>query len=1019
MDSPLTALALRQPPRAAAGLLALAWLTAAPAVSQSPYLVADINPNIVPQPSGDPTDFVTIGPDVFFVADTPATGRELYRSNGLPGSTTLVLDIIPGSTGSWPRNLTVFDNTLYFTATPPGSFVLTELWKTDGTAAGTQQVTMGSGGIFSGSSPAALSAAGGFLYFTAQDPATGSEPWRTDGTAAGTVMLGDLYPGTRGASVLEFATVGGPGSRAVVFRADDGVNGLELWVTDGTPAGTRLLADLHPGSSSSGPDQLTESGGLVFFNAWDGVNGRELWVTDGTTAGTRMVADLAAGSASSVPGSITAFNGGVAFTIRSGSPVPNQLWFSDGTPAGTRRLGVMSRISSLRVDGGNLWFGASQPATGTEPWVSDGTEAGTRQVADIVPGSGSSSPSGFVPVGGGIVLFAAGDSGLFPTNTELWRSDGTALGTMLVADVQQGPAGSDPTELTYVPSAGGILFSADAGPRYGRELWFSDGSAGTYLVDDLVSVPLQTERSSPSRMVDAFGTLYFNASDGTTGLELWASDGTAAGTRLVDDQNPGSGSTNAWPVTPSGRRVFFGGYSPTAGIELFVSEGSPASTRLVLDIQPGGDSRPDQITPLGDRVVFAAYGPNGNELWISDGTAAGTNEVIDLRPGPEDADPYWLTRLGDHVYFAATDGVRPVELWSTDGTAAGTQPLQDLSAPIVHARPESLTVVGQTLFFSALDALHGEELWCTDGTTAGTRLVLDIQPGPRDSYPRDLVAVGPILFFRASGPNGTELWKSDGTAAGTVEVLDINPTGSSDPQGLVRLGGALVFTADDGVSGREPWYSDSSAANTRRIADINPLGGGADRTMVTTGSRYAWFVGDDGVFGRELWRTDGVTVERMSDLRPGLAGASIREMRLSGDRLFFQADDGVHGAELFAIDPGAVAQSIGDGCGDGVREPTLLATDPVLGAPMLVVGLQAVPGTQGVLLLGAAAPPLNIGGGCFVHFSPSTAAVVVPIAPQRLDWNVALPIPATPSLQGLAVTFQAVLGPTAAPSASM
>ena len=78
----------------------------------------------------------------------------------------------------------------------------------------------------------------------------------------------------------------------VYFSADNGINGFELWKTDGTEANTELLTDINPGVGSSNPANLTEMGGLLFFTANNSTNGIELWITDGTAAGTQMVKDI-------------------------------------------------------------------------------------------------------------------------------------------------------------------------------------------------------------------------------------------------------------------------------------------------------------------------------------------------------------------------------------------------------------------------------------------------------------------------------------------------------------------------------------------------------------------------------------------------------------------------------------------------------------------------------------------------------------------------------------------------------
>ncbi|WP_375327632.1 ELWxxDGT repeat protein [Microcystis sp. BLCC-F210] len=444
-------------------------------------------------------------------------------------------------------------------------------------------------------------------------------------------------------------------------------------------------------------------------------------------------------------------------------------------------------------------------------------------VKDIYPGSFGPYPSNLT-ARGNTLFFTAYDS---VNGEELWRSDGTAAGTVAVADINPGDYGSYPGNLTVV---GSTLFFQAYDSVNGTELWKSDGTeAGTVLVKDINP----GDSSSYFDNLTALGnTLFF------TNAGLWKSDGTAAGTVLVKNISLDN-------LTAVGNTLFFSARG-VSGNELWKSDGTAAGTVLVKNIRPGSSSSdPRYLTAVGNTLFFTAdNGANGRELWKSDGTAAGTVLVKDIGLGSSYFPPSYLTAVGNTLFFRAFDGVNGQELWKSDGTAAGTVLVKDIRPGPGGSLDffTQMTAVGNTLFFTAFDSVNGTELWKSDGTAAGTVLVKDINPGYDNPFsglnPQNLTAVGNTLFFTADdGVNGRELWKSDGTEAGTILVGDIRPgSSSSDPQNLRVVGSTLYFTADDGVNGRELWAVSGPAVPTLAIAATN-----ASQTEGNSGSKAFTF----------------------------------------------------------------------------------------------------------------------------------------------------------------------------------
>jgi ELWxxDGT repeat protein len=399
-------------------------------------------------------------------------GAELWKSDGTRAGTALVADTSRGEPyvdGTGPDDVTAVGATVFFAGQDPTHGF--ELWKSDGTASGTTLVKdiapNNSVPWERSSNPSDLTRVGNELFFVADDAIHGEVLWRSDGTAAGTRPFPDTYPGKR-------AMVGYRGE--LLFRGFDSSHGWELWKSDGTVAGTEMVKDIFPGRHGSYPNgswprDLTELDGTLYFTAAEADHGREVWSTDGTAAGTKLVADIYSGRKGSRPDQL-AGHAGTLFFSADGRAHGSELWRSNGKPAGTRMVKDInpgsdgSLPAGLASVGPRLFFVARDGTHGYEPWKSDGTAAGTRLVKDIVPGKGHPYVAWLTGVGH--TLFFSADDHVH--GSELWSSNGTAAGTQLVRDIYPGrqryggyPAG--PSEFR-----GALFFWADD-PTHGTELW--------------------------------------------------------------------------------------------------------------------------------------------------------------------------------------------------------------------------------------------------------------------------------------------------------------------------------------------------------------------------------------------------------------------------------------------------------------------------------------------------------------------------------------------------------------------
>ncbi|HGY91955.1 MAG TPA: HYR domain-containing protein, partial [Planctomycetes bacterium] len=540
--------------------------------------------------------------------------------------------------------------------------------------------------------PAELTDLDGLLVFSASDGVQGEELWASDGTAAGTVLVADIRSGADGSQPSGLAVRNG----ILWFSADDGVDGREPWVSDGTAGGTHLVQDVFAGASSN-PAELTPSGGQVFFQALEDMTGIELWHTDGTPAGTQLVSDIRPGFLGSGPTELHDLGGALVFSAFA-DPIGVEPWISDGTTGGTAPLIDLNPGSGgsfprfFTAFNGGLMFQATDGVTGSELWFTDGTASGTTLVRDIIPGASGGAPRGFVTVGS--QLFFSATEVLF--GEELWVSDGTGSGTVRVADIRAGFSGSSPAD--GVALNGIFAFTADDGVN-GRELWVSDGTAGgTSLVLDIRPGPLG---SDPQDLTVAGGVLYFSADDGTHGRELWVSDGTAAGTFLLGDLQLGLEGSEPRDLFPFGSGLVFSARDDSTGREFWTSDGTPAGTVLLRDIVPGPESSSpsDFATIGGGSVLLFAAGDadHGRELWHSDGTAAKTRRLADIAMGPASSSPGSFVEESGTIVFVADDDVIGRELRAlslSDATCFPTAPPVPTVDPLPMIMGECPLTVG-------------------------------------------------------------------------------------------------------------------------------------------------------------------------------------------------------------------------------------------------------------------------------------------------------------------------------------
>lgn len=450
-------------------------------------------------------------------------------------------------------------------------------------------------------------------------------------------------------------------------------------------------------------------------------------------------------------------------------------------------------------------------------------------VKDIQPGDVSGldgSPLPFLELNNDIYFKAWNKVGTYD-NDALWRTDGTANGTVFISDEHAMGGFGDFRFLARLNDHIFYNFRQQNAP-YLNWVWrvSQNPDAITPLVSDST-----IEYANPSIGHSAVyhNKLYLTLTDKISGGELWVSDGTSVGTTLFKDILPGKDGSYIRNFMEFHDLLYFTAYDGTSQA-VWRTDGTVEGTEVFQRTAILSDV--DIFPPLDSVLLFSAWttlsgtGDVGIELWRSDGTEAGTYVLKDILPGSNGSKPTSGMRFGDQLLFVANDGLTGQELWITDGTSAGTQLVKDIFPGSTGSSIRFKGVMNGQAFFTAHDGIHSEdffginEMWVTDGTTAGTTLLKDIIPGKKAavSSSANRFAIFQNYAFFTSGTvteNNRELWITDGTEAGTQLFLDIFPGDEdSNPGNFYVKDDKLYFEARSPDFGRELWVYDLGTLKT-------------------------------------------------------------------------------------------------------------------------------------------------------------------------------------------------------------
>ncbi len=377
--------------------------------------------------------------------------------------------------------------------------------------------------------PFGLPVLNGELYLFMKPKKSDPEIWKTDGTAAGTerIIVLERPENKPNASTPNPVLA----KTRIFFQHDDGVNGPALWVTDGSKKGTRMVKDCNPSTTKGYPRFIQALGDSdnVIFHANDG-NGIKIWFSDGTEAGTYPILPEQNGSL------VKRFSDEkFAVKLRRDAEHGTEPWVIDGTPEGFHLLkditpgdaksNISYTVNGVDTEGFHYFTNVQQledNSIGIQLWKTDGTSEHTLFVHDLNKVIGKHRPKSYFIVGDLMYIFSYKDS---DKQFHLWSLN---LKTKQSNYLRQCRLDSD-----WAKAVGGRLLFKSFADETGFELYVSDGTpSGTKLLKDINP---GKEHGMPSPHNAVIGDrLYFSSNDGE-GAEAWVTDGTTEGTKKIAD----------------------------------------------------------------------------------------------------------------------------------------------------------------------------------------------------------------------------------------------------------------------------------------------------------------------------------------------------------------------------------------------------------------------------------------------------------------------------------------------------
>ncbi len=659
----------------------------------------------------------------------------------------------------------------------------------------------------------------GYIYFSGYDSLSGAELWRSDGTTAGTQLFYDFTPGPYN-SLDDFRPILAVQNNTLFITADDSVHGPEIWVSDGTVPGTNRLNLANTIAPKYFERTLSINNKLI-INATDSIGTYHLWTSDGTSGGTSLlISDTNYNYGISAKEII--YNGYLYILVQQkplAIPDLYALLKTDGTAAGTSIVkNNLNKhiVATLTVLNDDFYFIA--PDTSNVDHICKADTNLNFQLTYQFDSLYKATTLTITAFKNKLFFNAVHPA----ADDELWVSDGTAPGTSLLFDINTNGA----TSISSCACMNSHLYFEAKDETRGTQLWKSNGHlTGTNPFGHFYHTTSTNVIFLNPEIFSLKNKLYFAGPDKT----LWNTDGTVTNTKAVNGN-----INSWMEIHTDGNNIYYRPnlnneiwkFDPTTTVSNLIYTGStiynffahnnnvyisrPDTTVAVNPISGSAtiiNEMPYAFYPLNDSLIYiatTAYTTFDDKLFVTDGTLGGTIQV------PNGIDVTSACVFRDTFYFATRSFGGQLHKMTSD---TGSTPF--FTFAISFKNFTQMAPSANLIYLYAQEFSGIYELWVTDGTNSGTQKLTELPYYHIYNKEKNMVTYNDILyFFKDDGIHGREPWRSDGTIAGTYMLADINPTGSSNAYDYTLCGSNLYFTADDGISGEELYViSLSNSAN--------------------------------------------------------------------------------------------------------------------------------------------------------------------------------------------------------------